>query len=59
MISAIRDDNPVLYMFHKGIMGLGWMTPNPRAHGARPRGAVHDPDRQGRREAARAATSRS
>ena len=31
MISAIRDDNPVLYMFHKGIMGLGWMTPNPRA----------------------------
>jgi acetoin:2,6-dichlorophenolindophenol oxidoreductase subunit beta len=31
MISAIRDDNPVLYFFHKGIMGLGWMTPNPRA----------------------------
>lgn len=26
MISAIRDDNPVLYMFHKGLMGLGWMT---------------------------------
>jgi pyruvate/2-oxoglutarate/acetoin dehydrogenase E1 component len=33
MISAIRDDNPVLYMFHKGLMGLGWMTPNPRATG--------------------------
>jgi acetoin:2,6-dichlorophenolindophenol oxidoreductase subunit beta len=33
MISAIRDDNPVLYMFHKGVMGLGWMTPNPRATG--------------------------
>jgi len=31
MVSAIRDDNPVLYMFHKGVMGLGWMTPNPRA----------------------------
>ena len=31
MISAIRDDNPVIYMFHKGVMGLGWMTPNPRA----------------------------
>jgi pyruvate dehydrogenase E1 component beta subunit len=31
MVAAIRDDNPVLYMFHKGIMGLGWMTPNPRA----------------------------
>ena len=26
MISAIREDNPVLYMFHKGLMGLGWMT---------------------------------
>jgi len=33
MISAIRDDNPVVYMFHKGVMGLGWMTPNPRATG--------------------------
>jgi acetoin:2,6-dichlorophenolindophenol oxidoreductase subunit beta len=33
IISAIRDDNPVLYMFHKGVMGLGWMTPNPRATG--------------------------
>jgi acetoin:2,6-dichlorophenolindophenol oxidoreductase subunit beta len=31
MTSAIRDNNPVLFMFHKGIMGLGWMTPNPRA----------------------------
>ncbi len=36
MISAIRDDNPVLYMFHKGLMGLGWMTPNPRATGPVP-----------------------
>jgi len=25
MISAIRDDNPVMYFFHKGLMGLGWM----------------------------------
>ena len=25
MTSAIRDDNPVVYMFHKGVMGLpGW-----------------------------------
>ncbi len=36
MISAIRDDNPVLYMFHKGVLGLGWMTHNPRATGAVP-----------------------
>ncbi|HEX8997279.1 MAG TPA: alpha-ketoacid dehydrogenase subunit beta [Ktedonobacterales bacterium] len=26
MITAIRDDNPVVYFMHKGIMGLGWMT---------------------------------
>jgi acetoin:2,6-dichlorophenolindophenol oxidoreductase subunit beta len=26
MTAAIRDDNPVLYMFHKGIMGLPWMS---------------------------------
>jgi len=25
MITAIRDDNPVMYFFHKGLMGLGWM----------------------------------
>jgi pyruvate dehydrogenase E1 component beta subunit len=31
MTSAIRDDNPVVYMFHKGIMGLPWMVKNPRA----------------------------
>jgi pyruvate dehydrogenase E1 component beta subunit len=38
MISAIRDDNPVMYFFHKGLMGLGWMkypertvTPVPEA----------------------------
>jgi len=27
MISAIRDDNPVMYFFHKALMGLGWITP--------------------------------
>jgi acetoin:2,6-dichlorophenolindophenol oxidoreductase subunit beta len=25
MTSAIRDDNPVLFMFHKSLQGLGWM----------------------------------
>ncbi|MFB6465758.1 alpha-ketoacid dehydrogenase subunit beta [Cytobacillus sp. Hz8] len=25
MISAIKDDNPVLFMFHKSLQGLGWM----------------------------------
>ena len=36
MTAAIRDDNPVLYMFHKGILGLGWMTHNPKATGPVP-----------------------
>jgi acetoin:2,6-dichlorophenolindophenol oxidoreductase subunit beta len=36
MVAAIRDDNPVVYMFHKGVLGLGWMTNNPRATGAVP-----------------------
>jgi pyruvate dehydrogenase E1 component beta subunit len=26
MIRAIRDDNPVMFMYHKGIMGLPWMA---------------------------------
>lgn len=33
MIQAIRDDSPVMFFFHKGAQGLGWMTPNPRATG--------------------------
>lgn len=26
MVQAIRDDNPVIFCFHKGIMGLSWMS---------------------------------
>jgi acetoin:2,6-dichlorophenolindophenol oxidoreductase subunit beta len=26
MLQAIRDDNPVMFFFHKGIMGLPWMS---------------------------------
>jgi acetoin:2,6-dichlorophenolindophenol oxidoreductase subunit beta len=26
MIQSIRDNNPVIFMFHKGIMGLPWMS---------------------------------
>ena len=36
MISAIQDDNPVLYLFHKGAQGLVWMEKNPRSIGAVP-----------------------
>lgn len=43
MISAIRDDNPVIYMFHKGALGLGWMVNNPRATGPVPEEAYEVP----------------
>lgn len=43
MISAIRDDNPVIYMFHKGIMGLAWMAKNPRSIGEVPEEAYTVP----------------
>ncbi len=36
MTSAIRDDNPVVYMFHKGVLGLPWMAKNPRSVGPVP-----------------------
>jgi len=38
MTSAIRDDNPVVYIFHKGVMGLPWMAKNPRSLGEVPEG---------------------
>ena len=25
MIAAIRDDNPVIYMYHKALQGMGWL----------------------------------
>jgi pyruvate dehydrogenase E1 component beta subunit len=37
MIAAIRDENPVVYMFHKGIMGLSWMSKTRRSLGPVPR----------------------
>ena len=43
MVSAIRDDNPVVYLFHKGVLGLGWMTINPRATGPVPEEAYTVP----------------
>src|SRR3989304_2543153 len=43
MTAAIRDDNPVIYMFHKGVLGLGWMTNNPRATGVVPTEAYEVP----------------
>lgn len=37
MIAAIRDDNPVVYLFHKGIMGVSWMSKTRRSLGPVPR----------------------
>mgnify|MGYP000754727304 FL=1 len=36
MAAAIDSDDPVIYIFHKGVMGLGWMAKNPRSIGAVP-----------------------
>ena len=36
MTAAIETDDPVVFMFHKGIMGLGWMQKNRRAVGPVP-----------------------
>ena len=43
MASAIRDDNPVLFLFHKGVMGLPWMAKNPRSIGPVPEEAYTVP----------------
>ena len=57
MTAAIRDDNPVVYMFHKGVMGLPWMAKNPRSIGAGARGALRGRRSARPRWSARDATS--
>lgn len=37
MTAAIRDDNPVIYMYHKGLQGMGWL-------GTEPAATVHVPE---------------
>ncbi len=37
MTAAIRDDNPVIYMFHKALQGMGWL-------GTEPGATVHVPE---------------
>ena len=59
MISAIRDDNPVLYLFHKGVMGLVWMKKNPRSIGPVPGGALRGARSARRPWPGRGGTSRS
>lgn len=43
MTAAILSDDPVVYMFHKGVMGLPWMKKNPRSIGAVPAGEYEVP----------------
>ncbi len=31
MTQALRDDNPVVFMFHKGLQGMGWLGTEPGA----------------------------
>src|SRR5690606_37231679 len=38
MTAAFRDDDPLVYMFHKGIMGLPWMAKNKRSIDVVPEG---------------------
>lgn len=38
MTAAIRDNNPVVFMSHKGIQGLPWMAKNRRSIGPVPEG---------------------
>ncbi len=37
MTAALRDDSPVIYMFHKGLQGMGWLGTEPGAQ-------VHTPE---------------
>ncbi len=37
MMTSIRDDNPVIYMYHKGLQGMGWL-------GTEPAATVHVPE---------------
>jgi pyruvate dehydrogenase E1 component beta subunit len=48
MTAAIRDDNPVVYIFHKGVMGLPWMVKNPRTLDEVPEGEHVVPPGQAR-----------
>ncbi|MEU3274273.1 transketolase C-terminal domain-containing protein [Saccharomonospora sp. NPDC006951] len=43
MVSAIRDENPVVFLFHKGVLGLPWLPENHRAKGYVAEEAVPEP----------------
>jgi len=43
LTAAIEDDNPVIFMFHKTLQGLGWMDQIPESLGAVPEEAYTVP----------------
>lgn len=43
MAAAIADDNPVVFMFHKTLQGLGWMDQIPASLGPVPQEEYHVP----------------
>jgi pyruvate dehydrogenase E1 component beta subunit len=43
LISAIRDDNPVVFMFHKALQGVGWLGTVPASITNVPEGAYTVP----------------
>ncbi|TNF06872.1 MAG: alpha-ketoacid dehydrogenase subunit beta [Gammaproteobacteria bacterium] len=51
MNAAIRDDNPVVYMYHKSLQGMGWL-------GTEKAATVHTPEDDYEVEIGKAATAR-
>lgn len=51
MTAAIRDDNPVVFMYHKALQGMGWL-------GTEPGATVHVPEAQYEVEFGKAKTVR-
>ena len=51
MNAAIRDDNPVVYMYHKGLQGMGWL-------GTEKAATVHTPEDDYEVEIGKAAVAR-
>ncbi len=51
MTAAMRDDSPVVYMYHKGLQGMGWL-------GTEPGAIVHTPEEDYEIEIGKAAVVR-
>lgn len=52
MTAAMRDDSPVVYMYHKGLQGMGWL-------GTEPGAITHTPEEEYEIEIGKAAVARA